>query len=81
MYNGLSLEVNTFMPRHQNAGQNHNVNAANKSFEDLAKCRNESKKSIFHSQRNCEQIKFGERLLPFGAESFVFPFPVYIHKH
>ena len=67
------------MSREQNAGRSHNTKIDNCFFERVVRVkifRNNSKESKFYSGRNSEQIEFGECLLSFGAESFVFQFPI-----
>jgi hypothetical protein len=70
----VGLEVNTdkTISRHQNAGHNHNLLTANKSFDNVEKLEhlgNNSNKSKLHSLRNKEQINLGGCLLTFCSVS------------
>jgi hypothetical protein len=74
----VGLEVNsenteyTLMSR-KKAGQKHGIKIVNRSFEGVAKFRY---LRTTLTDQNCmqeEQTKFGECLLAFGPESFVFP--------
>ena len=56
-----------FMSCRQNAGQNHNMKATNKSFESVSNLKYFGKTVLF---RNCIHE---ECLLPFDSKSFVFP--------
>jgi hypothetical protein len=51
------------LSRHQNAGQNHDMKIANRSFENVTQYKyvygNESNKSKFDSGGNQEAIEFG----------------------
>jgi len=63
------------MYRDQNAGQNHNINIGNYSFEMVEQFRylcNNPNNTKLHSKRNEEQIELTKSLLLFGVESLTF---------
>jgi hypothetical protein len=57
------------MPHHHNAGQNHNTKMANKSFDQVAQFKY---LEMTVANQSCYNEKYGERLLPIRAESFLF---------
>jgi hypothetical protein len=77
----VDVEVNAekteyILRSRKKAGQNHSIKIANRSFEDVAKFKYLGTTLTDHDCMNEEiksTTKFGEWLLPFGPESFVFP--------
>jgi hypothetical protein len=64
---------------HQSAAQNLNVMAANKSFDNVKKfeyLRTTQTDQDYIHEKNEEQIKLGQFLLPFVSETFVFLTPM-----
>jgi hypothetical protein len=71
----VGLEVNSEKTKYmlmsrKKAGQKHGMKIGNRSFESVAKFKY---LVTTLTDPNCKQTKFGECLLPFGSESFVFP--------
>jgi hypothetical protein len=68
----VGLDVNSEKTKYmlvscKKAGQKHGIKIANRSFEGVEEFK------YLHARRDYEQTKFGEYLLPFGLECFVFP--------
>jgi hypothetical protein len=61
------------MSDYQKAGQKHSIKIENRSFEGVAKFKYFGTTLTDQNWEIKEQTKFGERLLPFGSESLVFP--------
>jgi hypothetical protein len=63
------------MSRHQNAAQDRNIKIANKSVENVAEFKylEQQQHVAITFVMELEQSNFGECLLPFSSESFIFP--------
>jgi hypothetical protein len=59
------------LSRHQDAGQNRNMNTANRSFENVSQFKY-SGTTVINQNMIQEEIEFWQCLLPFGPEPSVF---------